>query len=644
VEPLRSEAQLRESEARFRRLFDQSPIGVGMVTLDFRFVRVNEALCRFLGYREEELLGRTFVEITHPDNLAENREQVGRLARGEIEQYATDKRYLRKDGSAVWGHLSLSLVRDGKTPLYFVPMIEDISERRRAEEELRLKTEEMERYFTLALDLLCIADTDGHFRRLNPLWETTLGFELGELVGARFLDLVHPDDLAATRDAVAKLARGELVFNFTNRYRCKDGAYRWIEWRAAPYAEKLIYAVARDITERIRQQEERERLEEQLRQSQRLESIGRLAGGVAHDFNNLLTGITGNISLALLDLRPEDPLHATLIEINKAAESAAGLTRQLLAFSRKQLVAPRVIDPNELIGQMQKMLVRLIGEDIELRTVLQRSVGRVRIDPGQLEQVLVNLAVNARDAMPDGGVLRLETADVRLDEAACQAHPALTPGEHVVITVADTGSGISDEVRQHIFEPFFTTKPKEKGTGLGLATVYGAIKQAGGAIELCPASGRGTTFRLYLPRVNEQAEPLTRPGATSTLPTGSETILLVEDEPIVKELARRLLDRLGYKVLSYLNAGEALLAARRYEGEIHLLLTDVVMPGMNGKAMAEELLALRPGVRVLFTSGYTEEVIAQHGVLDEGIHFIGKPYSPQQLALKLREVLGPRRT
>jgi two-component system, cell cycle sensor histidine kinase and response regulator CckA len=514
------QAALEDSEERFRRLFDQSPVGGALLTLEGRFIEVNAAFAKMLGYSTEELAGKkTFLEVTHPEHRATDREQVSKVIDGKLERYVTDKRYLRKDGAVVWGHVTASLMREpGHRPPYFVVVLENITEQRR-------------------------------------------------------------------------------------------------------------------------QEEERKRLEDQLRHSQRLESVGRLAGGIAHDFNNLLTSIGGNVALALMELRPEDPLRSNLSEITKAADAAANLTRQLLAFSRKQIVAPRVIDLNELISQMSKMLERVIGEDIELRVITEPSLARVRVDPGQIEQALVNLVVNARDAMPGGGELRIETANVRLE--ADSAPPLPPPGAYVRVKVQDCGCGMSDEVRQHLFEPFFTTKPKDKGTGLGLATVYGSITQAGGTVEVRSEPGEGTTVLIYLPRVDDQAEPLDRPAPPGGLPHGSETVLLVEDDPLVKSLACRLLGRLGYKVLPYLKAAEALLAAKEYAERIDLLMTDVVMPGMNGRQMAEELRAQRPGVRVLFTSGYTEDVIAQHGVLERGLHFIAKPYTLQALAIKLREILDP---
>jgi signal transduction histidine kinase len=384
---------------------------------------------------------------------------------------------------------------------------------------------------------------------------------------------------------------------------------------------------------------ERKHLEEQLRQAQKMEAMGRLAGGVAHDFNNLLTAITGNLSLAIMDVNGQHAVLEYLGDANQAAYSAADLTKQLLAFSRKQIIEPRVFELNDAIYSMHKLLSRTIGEDIELKACPKSELAPVKIDPGQLEQVLVNLAINARDAMPNGGNLTLETANVVLDEHYCRTHPEVTPGEYVMLAVSDSGCGMSFEVSCRCLEPFFTTKEKDKGTGLGLSTVYGIVKQAHGSIEIYSEPGRGTTVKIYLPRVNEKTEHFKLATQAQTLPRGVETVLLVEDDVEVRNVALRVLRRLGYNVLHFTNAEQALSAARDYPNEIHLLLTDVVMPRMNGRQLAEQLRALRPQMRVLYTSGYTENVVVHHGVLDSGIFFIGKPYAAKQLATKVREVL-----
>jgi signal transduction histidine kinase len=395
----------------------------------------------------------------------------------------------------------------------------------------------------------------------------------------------------------------------------------------------------RDVTDRKQAEEEKEKLRAQLQQAMKMEAVGRLAGGVAHDFNNLLTAILGNVSLALRKLPPSDPAGSLLAEANKAAESAASLTQQLLAFSRKQIIKPEDLDLNTLIGDMEKMLARLIGENIEMRTVPGEDLGPVKVDAGQFERILVNLAVNARDAMPEGGKLLVETGNVDLDEAYCVMHPYVRPGRFVMLAVSDTGHGMSEEVKRQIFEPFFTTKPKGTGTGLGLATIYGVVKQADGSIEVESEVGKGTTFKIYLPRVEGAAARPPVPSPPMEPLEGSETVLLVEDEEIVRNLGVRILAELGYRVMHAGNGDEAMELARGHGERIDLLLTDVVMPGMSGSELANRLTRTRPETKVLFTSGYTEDAIVHHGVLDEGVSFIGKPYSPSALARKVREAL-----
>jgi signal transduction histidine kinase len=404
---------------------------------------------------------------------------------------------------------------------------------------------------------------------------------------------------------------------------------------------KLLYLanVSIDITERKRAEAERENLQAQLTQAQKMESVGRLAGGVAHDFNNMLQAILDNTSLALEELPPASPARECLQEIQQSAQRSADLTRQLLAFARKQTVAPRILDLNEAIQGMLKMLRRLIGEDIDLTWMPGKELWLVNVDPSQVDQILANLCVNARDAIADVGKLTIETANAVFDDEYCAGHPDSTPGEYVLLAVSDNGCGMDAETLSHLFEPFFTTKALGQGTGLGLATVYGAVKQNHGFINVYSEPGQGTTFKIYLPRHAAKAVPLAEAGRAQAEACGSETILLVEDEPAILSVATKTLERLGYRVLAARTPGEAIRLAKERRGRIDLLITDVVMPEMNGRDLARNLQSLYPDIRRLFMSGYTANVIAHQGVLDPGVHFLQKPFSVQDLGAKIREAL-----
>jgi len=465
-----------------------------------------------------------------------------------------------------------------------------------------------------------------------------LGYAPDDLAGIAPNDLVHPEDLLAVATYQKQLFDNR-VATATYRLRHARGSWVWVDSQAriiTHAGQHYALMVDRDVSER-------KHLEAQLMQSQRLESVGRLAGGVAHDFNNLLTAIMGNTELARDSLPANHPARADMDEIAKSSQRAAELTHQLLAFARKQIIESHVIDLNRLILEMDKLLRRLIGEHIELIVLAESGLWQIRADRGQIEQIVVNLAVNARDAMPGGGTLTIETRNVRLDHDYAHRHISVNPGCYVMLAISDTGTGMDEEIQDQIFEPFFTTKAPGRGTGLGLATCYGIVKQHGGTIWPYSEPGHGSTFKIYLPRVDAPAEDHRLPIAGDDLPYGTETILLAEDEPSVRMLAARVLRAQGYTIVEAEHGDAALELAHAWQGApFDLLLTDVVMPRMSGKTLSERIQTLYPASKVLFISGYTDSAIVHHGQLDPGIVFLQKPFSPAALARKVREVLDSR--
>jgi PAS domain S-box-containing protein len=532
-----------------------------------------------------------------------------------------------------------ALIRDRfGTVIGAVLVFRDATERRRTEGVLR---ESEERFRTMADSapvLIWVADARGRFSFFNSPWLDFTGRRAELERGDGWMANVHREDAGALRQAFNQALADRTGFEAEFRLRRTDGEYRWLLNRGAPRfspdgAFLGLVGSAIDMTER-------KELEAQLLQSQKLEGIGRLAGGVAHDFNNLLTAIMGYAELAeargTADTKVAEDLHA----IHKAGERAAQLTRQLLAFARRQVAEPRVFNLNAQILSVESLLRRLIGEDIQLVTHLEANLGSIKADPGQIEQVIMNMAVNARDAMPDGGTITLETEEELIDRRIETDGDPIGPGAYVCLSIIDTGAGMTDEVKAHIFEPFFTTKPSDKGTGLGLATCYGIVRQAGGRITVESSPDRGSAFRMHFPRVTESVEAPITVELPEHLPRGTETILLAEDEPVVRELAARVLEEQGYTVLQAENGEHALRVAADYAGErIDLLLSDVVMPRLGGRDLAHSLLNSYPGIRVLLASGYTDDEVLRRMVRESGGAFLQKPFTPMGLTRKVREVL-----
>jgi PAS domain S-box-containing protein len=504
----------------------------------------------------------------------------------------------------------------------------------RAEQALRDSEQRYRDLINTAPDLICTVDLEGRFTSLNPAFTAIHGWPISEWLGKPFQRLVHPEDRLRAEAAFADALQGKMPAIVEARCLTSSGGYVHVEVTSTPQVREGnvvgVLAIVHNVTER-------KHLEEQYRQAQRMEAVGTLAGGVAHDFNNLLTAIMGFSELLVDGLR-EDEGHCQLArEIRRAGDRAVALTRQLLAFSRKHVLAPVSLNLNSVVGEMEKMLRRLIGEDIDFATMLEPALGRVHADPGQIEQVLMNLVVNSRDAMPRGGQLTIATRNVTLDESFVRNHRDIKPGPYILFSVTDTGCGISPKNKKRIFEPFFTTKGPGKGTGLGLAIVSGIVKQSGGEIEVESELGQGATFYIFLPRIDEQA-PQAKPEA-SKVPCGSETVLLVEDDDGARCLTRMALEAKGYTILESKNGTEALRLQAEFEDSIALLITDVVMPHMSGRELADRLTGLRPELKVLYVSGYLDDALVRHGIMESRMAFLQKPYSPAALARKVREIL-----
>jgi PAS domain S-box-containing protein len=541
----------------------------------------------------------------------------------------------RSDGTTFPVEVRISQVVFSGTHLVLA-LARDITERLRTEEALREANHLLQTMIETSPLAIVVLDRTGRVKLWNRAAENIFGWRAEEVLDQP-LPTIPEDKQEEFRRLLDEDFQGHGKAGLPLRRQRKDGSLVDVRLWTAPLFDAQgnrwgVMGVMADVTEKIR-------LEEQLRQAQKMEAIGRLAGGIAHDFNNLLMVICGYVELMLERLPEENPLRRNAQEIHKAAKRAAALTRQLLAFSRKQVLQPRVLDLNSVVTDMEHLLRRLIPENIELTIHTAPNLGAVRADPGQIEQVILNLAVNARDAMPSGGKLLLETANVELDRHSKLTHSEIEPGSYVMLAVSDTGTGMDAETLKHIFEPFFTTKDKSKGTGLGLATVYGVVKQSGGHVTVYSEPGRGSTFKIYLPRVDAPHISANEQQPVRAGHCGNETVLLVEDEDGVRELTENFLRSQGYQVLAARNGEEALELTAKHPGPVHLLLTDVIMPGISGRELAERLAAQRPGIRVLFASGYTDGAVLQQNAVIPGTRFLQKPFPLQVLAKEIRDTL-----
>jgi PAS domain S-box-containing protein len=527
-------------------------------------------------------------------------------------------------------------------PVRFIAQVSRLAERARSEEVLRESEERYRILFQNSPQPMWVFDEETlRFLAVNEAAIHHYGYSREEFLAMTIKDIRPAEDVPALLDDVGKRSRG-IDLAGTWHHRKKDGTLIAVEVTSHELTfderpAKLVLAF--DVTARKEAEEALRKSEEHLRQSQKLEAVGRLAGGVAHDFNNILTAIMGYSELTLRRISRDDPLYRNIEEIKRAAGRAASLTQQLLAFSRKQVLQPRVLDLNLIVAEMDQLLRRLIGEDVDLLTILEPQLGRVKADPGQIEQIMMNLAVNARDAMPLGGKLTIETKNVYLDRAYAHSHLSVHPGPYVMLAVSDTGEGMDAATKEHIFEPFFTTKEKGKGTGLGLSMIYGIVKQSGGNIWVYSEPGRGTTLKIYLPQVALGASAGAGVIAQEMTARGTETVLMVDDDDALRELIHEILELEGYTVLAARDGREALAVCARHEGKVDLLITDVVMPELSGRELAERLTAKRAGMKVLYMSGYTDDAVVRHGVLEAEASFLQKPFTPDALARKVRAVL-----
>lgn len=633
---------LQKERETFFPILHKAPYGIALIDNDGKFIYINPAFTSITGYTQEEIFsGRSWFHIASP--FFEYRQEIINSSKEDSDAKCVERifRIICKNGEIKQIECKPTLLEDGR----IVVILSDITERKEVEDALRQSEEKHRAIIEGIEDGYFEVDLSGNFTFLSDSLCRMLGYSKSEMIGMNNRRYTDQENARRLYQAFHQVYRtGEPIKGFGCQVMTKERTKLFTEVSVSLMRDSKrqpvgFRGIARDVTERKRVEEEKATLLEELRQSQKMEAIGVLAGGIAHDFNNLLTVITGYCQLSLLELKEGDSLKGNIEEIKAAADRATSLTRQLLAFGRRQVLDMKVLNLNAVIRDMEKMLRRVIGEDIELITFLADDVGKVKTDQGWIEQIIMNLAVNARDAMPCGGKLIIETANAKLDAACARKHAAVKPGHYVKLCVTDTGAGMTREVKEHLFEPFFTTKEKGKGTGLGLSTVYGIVKQSGGNIWVYGEPGLGTTFNIYLPRMNEPREETREKVMREKFSGEGETILVVEDEDDVRRLTVRVLKKQGYNVLEASSVDEALRLCKEHEHPIHMILTDVVMPGMNGPRLAEELIPLHPKMKVLYMSGYTNHVIVRQGILGDGANYIQKPFTIDGLMRKMREVL-----
>ncbi len=630
---------LQESEERFRQALIHAPFPIMIHGEDHRIIFLNQEWFDITGYALEEASTTTeWIEKAHNTGQETNPQKINDIYQKIQHEGKGESIIITKSGEQrIWDIYSSPLGTTSEGRSLVMSMAMDITHRKQAENALKEQKEVLQTILDHIPIMIVFLEANRTVRWINHCFEKTLGWSLEECRRNDLIVEMYPDP--EIRESIREFfqSANETWREFPIRLR--DGNQLDSSWMFIPLLDGCKIAIGQDLTERKQIEAEKSKYQEQLLQAQKMESIGRLAGGIAHDFNNLLLAIKGYSTFAIEAVEPYTPIYEDLIEVQKASDRAAALTRQLLAYSRKQVLQPVILDLNELILNTDKMLRRLIGEDIDFVTIPTDQVWKVKADPGQLEQVLINLAVNARDALPRGGILTIETKNVILDEDYTSRHLDAHPGSYVMIAVSDNGIGMSREIIEKIFDPFFTTKEKGKGTGLGLSTVLGIIKQSGGFVYVYSEPEKGTSVKIYLPRVEEEmvsGDPKL-PDILSV--EGKETILLIEDEDMVRRIVKRAILDHGYRILETRDGEEAITISQQHFGKIDLMITDVILPKMSGRELADQLALTRPEMSILYMSGYTDNAIVHHGMLDQGIHFIQKPFSTDEFLKKIRKIL-----